>query len=267
MLELKAIAVNTFREGIRQRLTYLMMLLALIVVLPVLLQLAYIGLAAEAGEAAMLDQLKMTAATSVLSAWPFFSVVLALIFGAMVLESEKKSKTIITAMARPVPRWKFLLGKWLGVQLYMFMFNMIGIAIGLAIIVIFGIRFSSLFWLGIVHLFVAAMLFSGASLLFSTFTTSMAAGLITFLLYLLSSLRGVLANVGSWIVKLISEAVYFLAPAELPEMPFIGSLSKASLEGSQFALISGVLLENFMYAIALFLIAALIFGRREILVR
>lgn len=105
----------------------------------------------------------------------------------MVLEAEKKSKTIITALARPIARWKYLLGKWLGVLLYMTLFNLLGIATGLGLILLFGIGFSSLFWLGIVHLFVVSMLYSGASLLFSTFTTSMAAGLLTFILFMIAA--------------------------------------------------------------------------------
>ena len=95
----------------------------------------------------------------------------------------------------------------------------------------------------------------------------MAAGLMTFVLYLLSSLRDQFMEVGSRIVNFLGEVIYFLAPAELPTMPFIESLSKASLEGSPFLLISGILLENFMYAIAMFLIAAFVFNRREILLR
>lgn len=267
MLEVKAIAINTFREGMRQRLTYLMLLLALLVILPVLLQLATIGLASKAGETEMLEQFKISAATIVLGSWPGLSIILALVFGAMVLETERKSKTIITSLARPIARWKYLLGKWLGVQLYMTLFNLLGIATGLGLILLFGIRFSSLFWLGIVQLFVVSMLYSGASLFFSTFTTSMAAGLMTFMLYLLSGLRSEFMEVGSRIVNFLGEAIYFLGPVQLPAMPFVESLSKVSLEGSQFALISGVLLENFLYAIFLFMIAAAVFRRREILVR
>lgn len=75
----------------------------------------------------------------------------------------------------------------LPVLLYMTLFNLLGIATGLGLILLFGIGFSSLFWLGIVHLFVVSMLYSGASLLFSTFTTSMAAGLLTFILYMIAA--------------------------------------------------------------------------------
>ena len=94
----------------------------------------------------------------------------------------------------------------------------------------------------------------------------MAAGLMTFVLYMLSGLRGEFMEVGSRIVNILGEAIYFLGPAQLPTMPFVESLSRVSLEGSQFALISGVLLENFLYAIFLFMIAAAVFRRREILV-
>lgn len=98
-----AIALTTSREALRNKLLYSIILFAALVV----------GVAALFGSASIGNQLKFVKDFS-LMAISLFGVTIATVLGAGMLHKELGRRTILNLLSKPVARWEFLAGKFLG---------------------------------------------------------------------------------------------------------------------------------------------------------
>jgi len=105
-----ALAVNTFRESIRKKV-----LLALLVFSGVALGagLIYSSRSQTAEARALID--------SSISSIRFIGMLMAIFLGATSIPTEIERRTILTILAKPVTRGQFLLGKYLGIVLTVWM--------------------------------------------------------------------------------------------------------------------------------------------------
>jgi ABC-type transport system involved in multi-copper enzyme maturation permease subunit len=98
-----AIAKNTFKEAIRNRVLYVILMFALILI----------------GFSGMLSQLSVAAQDRVVKDLGFmsinlFGVAIAIFVGVSLVYNELEKKTIYTIVSKPIGRWQFLLGKYFG---------------------------------------------------------------------------------------------------------------------------------------------------------
>jgi len=133
-VKLRTIATNTFGLFLRDRLLIVFVALFLCVIL--LMMTPFLTMKARTTASNMQDMqafvfqllstimYMVTGAGSLLAAWT----------AADAVATEMKSGTILAVMARPVKRWEFLLGKYLGVMLLMMLYvaMMIGLSFLLA---------------------------------------------------------------------------------------------------------------------------------------
>jgi ABC-type transport system involved in multi-copper enzyme maturation permease subunit len=98
-----AIALNTFREAVRDRVLYIMLLFAVGLILFSLLL----------GELAPREQVRLTVDVG-LAAISLMSVLLAIVLGGTHLHKEIERKTVYFILPQPIGRWQFLAGKFLG---------------------------------------------------------------------------------------------------------------------------------------------------------
>lgn len=106
MLRILSVAINTFREAVRDRVLYGMLGMVL------LFELFALGL----GEMA-LDQGQRVVLDIGLSALSLFSVLVAVFLGSSLLYKEIERKTLYVILPKPLRRYEFLLGKYLGIVL------------------------------------------------------------------------------------------------------------------------------------------------------
>jgi ABC-type transport system involved in multi-copper enzyme maturation permease subunit len=106
MTKLFAIAVNTVREAIRNKVLYSILFFAVLVVM----------LAAVFGAASIGDQMKFIKDFSLMSI-SLFAVIIAIVLGVSMLHKELGKKTILNILSKPVPRWQFIAGKFVGLLL------------------------------------------------------------------------------------------------------------------------------------------------------
>lgn len=106
MFRMLAVAVNTFREAVRDRVLHGVLGLALSLLV---LTLALAELA--------LDQQKRIVLDLGLSSISFFSVVMAVFLGSSLLYKEIERKTLYVILPKPIRRHEFLLGKYFGIVL------------------------------------------------------------------------------------------------------------------------------------------------------
>jgi len=114
MRRILAVAINTFREAVRDKVLYGMLGVALVVLV---LTLA----AAEVS----LDQQRRIVLDVGLASISIFSVVVAVFLGSSLLYKEIERKTLYVILPKPIHRYEFLLGKYFGIVLTAFVFIMI----------------------------------------------------------------------------------------------------------------------------------------------
>jgi ABC-type transport system involved in multi-copper enzyme maturation permease subunit len=103
MKKIFAIALNTAREAVRNRILYSILFFAVLMV----------GIAAVFGAASIGDQLKYMKDFSLMSV-SLFGVIIAIVLGVNLLHQELGRKTIFNILSKPVARWQFIIGKFLG---------------------------------------------------------------------------------------------------------------------------------------------------------
>src|SRR5262249_29518074 len=100
-----AIAFNTFREAVRDRVLYNLIVFAVLI----------------AGSALLFGQISVEIERIVvinlgLTAISIFGIVISIFIGISLVWKEIERKTLYTVLAHPVRRWEFLLGKYLGLM-------------------------------------------------------------------------------------------------------------------------------------------------------
>jgi len=104
-----AISSNTLLELVRLKVFYFMLLFALLI----------IGSSAFTAKFSFQEQFQVLKDVS-LGAMSIFTWLLAVLSTAMLLPKDIEDRTLYTILAKPVPRFEYLLGKFLGVLLLLF---------------------------------------------------------------------------------------------------------------------------------------------------
>lgn len=106
MSKVFAIAVNTFKEAVRNRVLYVLLFFAILIMFG----------AWVAATLSIDDQTKIVRDLGV-GAINFISVLIAVFVGVGLVYNDLDKKTIYTIVSKPISRWQFLLGKYLGLLL------------------------------------------------------------------------------------------------------------------------------------------------------
>jgi ABC-type transport system involved in multi-copper enzyme maturation permease subunit len=180
-----AIALNTFREAIRDRVLYLLLVFALILIgVSRLLSLLTVG-----------DEEKIIKDVG-LSAISLFGVLTAVFVGVSLVFKEIERRTVYTLLANPVRRWQFLVGKFCGLLAVLAM--NLGL-MSLALLGIVALRGESPAALlpAILLILVELAVVTAFALLFSSLTNPILAAVWTFAAYVTGHL--------SWSLQLLKE--------------------------------------------------------------
>jgi ABC-type transport system involved in multi-copper enzyme maturation permease subunit len=102
-----AVATNTFREALRNRAFIGM----------VILSLGFIGLSMMLSELAIVGQESRVLVDFGFFAISLFAVATAIVMGAILVHKEMEKKTIFTILSKPIHRYEFILGKYIGVMI------------------------------------------------------------------------------------------------------------------------------------------------------
>ncbi|HEV8493760.1 MAG TPA: ABC transporter permease subunit, partial [Candidatus Angelobacter sp.] len=183
---LSAITLNTFREAVRDRVLYNLVLFVLLLVAsaPVISQIS-IGM-----EKLMLVNLG-------LSSISLFGVIIAIFVGIGLVSKEIEKKTLYTILSRPVRRWEFIAGKYLGLLLTLVV-NAVLMTVGfyLALLIfIHGLHAADgMLLVAIYFIILQFMMMVAITLLFSTFSTPIFSAIFAFSLFVIGTFGNDLRN-------------------------------------------------------------------------
>src|SRR5215208_2591644 len=203
-----AIARNTFREAVRDRVLYNLVLFVLILT----------GAAVFLGELSAAQELKIIVDMG-LSAALLFGVFISIFVGVGLVYKEIERRTIYAIFSKPVGRGEFLLGKYLGLCLTLAVnVAVMGAGVSLALLYVnhgwHPLVFS--IWPAVALIYVELMVVVAVALLFSSFSSPALSALLTFFVFVIghfsAELKGLSSTVGSGGARVLFAALYYLLP-------------------------------------------------------
>ncbi|HEY9231590.1 MAG TPA: ABC transporter permease [Blastocatellia bacterium] len=250
------IALNTFRESVRDRVLYNLVLFVLILV----------GASIFISELSV-DQETKFIATLGLSAMLVFGALIAIFIGVGLVYKEIERRTIYNLLSKPVHRHEFIVGKYFGLCLTLLVNSLVMlVAIELALLYV------NRGWTPLEGPVLAAGLLIyleltvlvAIALMFSSFSTPMLAALFSFALYVIGHFSADLKLAAEMSPSVVVRAVLNVAYYLLPNLKNFNFITQASHgEAVETARAIWAITYAVVYVSLLLSAAVLIFQRRN----
>jgi ABC-type transport system involved in multi-copper enzyme maturation permease subunit len=199
------IAFNTFREAARDKIMYVIAFFA------VLMMGASLGLGfVSVGERTQIMQHFSLATCS------FFGALIAVFVGTGLIYKEIDKRTIYTILSKPVHRWQFILGKFLGLVAVLFCIVLGMSAISCGFVLYSGGAVTPIFLLAAVLVFFEMVVVTAIAIFFSTVSSPILAAIFTFCAYLIGQVTPDLMQLVEFEKPLLN---YHLRHGEIADWP------------------------------------------------
>jgi ABC-type transport system involved in multi-copper enzyme maturation permease subunit len=251
-----SVARNTFREAVRDRVLYNLVLFVLVLTGAAV----FLGGLSAAQEAKIIVDMGLSAAL-------LFGVFISIFVGVGLVYKEIERRTIYAIFAKPVGRGEFLLGKYLGLCLTLAVnVAVMGAGVSLALLYVNGGWHPLVLniWPAVALIYVELSILVAVALLFSSFSSPALSALLTFFVFVIghfsAELKGLSESSGSGGARALFAALYYLLP-NLTNYAYITAASHGQTPPAPvFA--AGVLY-GLAYIAVLLAASALIFKRRN----
>src|SRR6266403_2726799 len=203
-----AIGRNAFREAVRDRVLYNLVLFVLLLIAGAI----FLGELSGGQEAKIIVDLG-------LSAMLLFGVFIAIFVGVGLVYKEIERRTVYAILSKPVGRGEFLIGKYLGLCLTLLVNVLImGLGVSLALVYVSrgGDPLAINIWPAILMIYVELMILTSIALLFSTFSSPALSALLTFFVFIIghfsADLKSLATSTGSMSARWLFAGLYYLLP-------------------------------------------------------
>lgn len=256
MNRIRCIAANTFREAVRDRVLYNLIAFALLLT----------GGAILVGQISI-DIEKLVVINLGLTAVSLFGVVIAIFVGIGLVSKEIEKRTLYTVLSRPVRRWEFILGKFLGLAGTLVV-NTLFMAVGvfLALLYVAHKLQTPDGWILVAVYFIILqfLMITALALLFSSFSSPLMSAVFAFSLFIIGSfsedLRG-FAAMATGITRWLASGVAYIVP-NLSALNVVGLVAHGEPVARNLILFNSVY--AFFYAAMALCGAVLVFERRNL---
>jgi Cu-processing system permease protein len=209
-MRIGALALNTFREAIRNRVLYVLLFFA-------------VGLIASSlalGQLSLHEELRVTRDVG-LGGIALFGAIIGIFIGVNLVYKEIDKKTVFALIPKPIYRSEFILGKFAGIVLTLAVLVAIMSAMLFATLWIQSLATSAANDAGpvvraIVLLFLQSIVVVAVAVLFSSFTTPILSGLFTLGIVVVGrstpELRELIAKLGSGVARAVCAGLLRVFP-------------------------------------------------------
>jgi ABC-type transport system involved in multi-copper enzyme maturation permease subunit len=204
---ISAITMNTFREAVRDRVLYNLIVFVLILLAsaPLFSQIS-------------IDIERLMLINLGLSSISLFGVVIAIFIGIGLVSKEIEKRTLYTILSRPVRRWEFIVGKYLGLVLTLITnaaFMTIGFFAALFLYARPLTAGDAVLLVAVYFILLEFLVITALTLLFSSFSSPIFAALFSFSLFVIGTFSEDLRNFAAMshgLNKLASSAAAWIVP-------------------------------------------------------
>lgn len=249
-----AIAQNTFREAVRDRVLYNLVLFVLLLTASAI----FLGELTAGQEARTIVNLG-------LSAMLLFGAFISIFVGVSLVSKEIEKRTVYAIFAKPIGRAEFIVGKYLGLCLTLLVNVLVmGVGVSLALLYVGGKSLAFSVWGAIFLIFLELTILTAFAVLFSSFSSPALSALLTFFVFVIghfsASLNDLAGSLGSALAKFFFGLIYYILP-NLSVFSFIANASHGDVP--PLSIIFGGIAYAVVYVAILLVITTLIFSRRN----
>lgn len=203
-----AIARNTFREAVRDRVLYNLVLFVLLLSVSAI----FLGAASASQDAKIIVDFG-------LSAMLLFGAFIAIFVGVGLVWKEIERRTLYTIFAKPVGRSEFLLGKYLGLCATLAV-NVAVMGAGVTLVLLYVVRGTTplvaALWPTVGLIYLELTILTAVALVFSSFSSPIVSAFGSLAVFVIGhfslELKGFAAVIDSATVRGVLTGIYYLLP-------------------------------------------------------
>jgi ABC-type transport system involved in multi-copper enzyme maturation permease subunit len=200
-----AIALNTFREAVRIRVMYGILVL---VIGANLLSLVL-------GQMAAIDGARVTRDVG-LAGISLFGSLTAIFLGVFLLYTEVQRRTIHSIVSKPIERWEFVVGKYAGMMLVLTVLVGVFAVAMLGMLVIQGVPVGGAIAKAVVLSWFEVMVVAAIAIFFSSFSTPFLSGIFALALWCIGrvtpDIEAAASTAESTAIRGITKATLYIVP-------------------------------------------------------
>lgn len=249
-----SIASNTFREAVRDRVLYNLVLFVLLLTASAI----FLGELTAGQEARTIVNLGLGACL-------IFGAFISIFVGVSLVSKEIEKRTVYAIFSKPISRAEFILGKYFGLCLTLLVNVLVmGVGVSLALLYVGGKDFALLIWGAIFLIYLELTILIAVAILFSSFSSPALSALLSFFVFIIghfsASLNDLAGNLGSSFAKYFFGVIYYV----LPNLSlYVFRTETAHGIAPPSSMIFGALGYAAVYVAILLVITILIFSRRN----
>ena len=251
-MKVLSIALNTFRENLRDKLLYNLLVFALLMIGSSLLLMRL-----------TLGEFHRLLLDVGLGSINIFGVLIAIFVGIGLVNKEIVKKTIYTIVSKPVARYQFLIGKYFGLSLTLLVNTLIMAGGLLLVLFVQNVPIESMLFKALGLIFMEFMVITAVALLCSTFTSATLSAIFTLATYVIGHLTGDLKTFGEKMdegMRALVTGLYYILP-NLERFNLKGNvIHHIEVSGTDLLLI---VVYGLTYVAFLLMFASIIFQRRD----
>ena len=265
MNKILTVAKNTFIEAIRDRVLYSLVLFAILIMA--------ISLILSTISAEQYNKIVKDFALTVIS---LFGILLSVFLGMGLVYKEIEKKTVYNIFSKPLQRYQFIIGKYLGLALTILIITVSMLIISLIIVFYIETKYAefiryyyaghyySEFLLAVYFEYLEFLIIIGIALVLSSFTTPILAVLMTLLVFSVgrfsSDIKLFAEEIQHPVVSVFAEITYRV----IPNLEKFNFRSEAVYGGEiTLSLIINTTVYALIYVLILVFLSIVIFERRE----
>lgn len=248
------IARNAFREAVRDRILYNLILFVLLITASAI----FLGELSAGQEARVIVNLGL--ATILI-----FGAFVAIFVGVSLVWKEIEKRTVYSIFSKPIGRGEFIIGKYLGLCLTLLVnVAIMGAGVTIALLNVHGLQFAASIWPAILLIYLELTILTAVAIMFSSFSTPALSALLTFFVFVMghfsASLRVLAEDLGSRSAQVVFEAIYYLLP-NLSHFSF--ATETANGIAAPAPMIGGAIVYAIVYDVIVLTITVFVFSRRN----
>ncbi len=253
-MRILAIAQNTFRESIRDKVLYVLLFFAAVTIFG----------SKALGWISIGQDIKIVKDIA-LSATSIFGILIAIFVGTSLIYKEIDKRTLYTILAQPMHRYEFILGKYLGLVALLAVVTVTMALVSSLYILMLGGTLQVTFFLAILLIYGKLLLITAFAVLMSSLTSPILGAIIVFSVAVFGHATEVFRDLPPQFegtsAKAILEAVYYVVP-NLSNF----DLAQEAANGIEVsgAYVIWVMAYGLLYTVMLLILAALAFQEKDV---
>lgn len=254
MLKVWALAHNTFREAVRDKVLYSILFFAVgVIALSLVMQEITVG-----------DRDKVVRSVAQGSIAAFGSII-SMFLGISLVWKEVERKTVYTILSKPISRWMFVLGKYLGMMMTLVVVVSVMMAVYTLLLTIQQTLPPVIVYVSAAMLIVELMLLTSWATLFSTYSAPTTAAAFTLAIFVIGHLADDIWLYGNQMDNPAGQAVARVLYWVLPNFEMFNIRDYAVHElPIPWEQVVGGSLYGLLYTGAVLGLAMLVFERRDL---